>query len=107
MEREVHAILGSVGLEEPISRLVAENLLRVESEQATAADWDDDVLTRGSSGSGSWWKLGLGKKASEEEGTGGESLKWSKDVGVTGFLLKFGEGLGGSLFCSSLPTLLG
>jgi hypothetical protein len=93
MEREVHAVLGSVGLEESLSRVVAESLLRVEAEQAEAGDWEDDPKK-----SNQWWKLGLGKK---EEG----GLKWSKDIGVTGFLMKFGEGLGECSFSKSFVHL--
>lgn len=83
----MHAVLGAVGVEESLSRVVAESLLRVEAEQAEAGDWEDEQ----SAGSAKWWKFGLGKKGEE-----GESLKWSKDIGVTGFLMKFGEGLGES-----------
>jgi hypothetical protein len=83
MEREVHAVLGSVGVEESLSRVVAESLLRVEAEQAEAGDWEDDAHEA------KWWKFGRDKKT--EDG-----LKWSKDIGVTGFLMKFGEGLGAS-----------
>lgn len=85
---------GSVGLEEPLSRLVANSLLKVEADHATASDWDDANIHPSSK---SWWKLGFGKK----EGANGEEeggLRWSKDIGVTGFLMRFGEGLGKSSF---------
>ncbi|KAL7412421.1 VIT family-domain-containing protein [Mrakia frigida] len=86
MEREVHGVLGAVGVEEPLSRLVAESLLKVEADQAEACDWDD-----AQEGTSKWWKMGFGGGKKEEEGAGG--VRWSKDVGVTGFLMKFGEGL--------------
>lgn len=91
MEREVHAVLGAVGVEESLSRVVAESLLRVEAEQAEAGDWEDD------SSDSKWWKFGRDKKAVD-------GLKWSKDIGVTGFLMKFGEGLGASA-CTPLSLL--
>jgi len=66
MEREVHAILGPIGVDEHLSRQVADNLQKIEFD------------TRGVRPDGS---------VSEE------SLKWSKDVGLTTFLLKLGEQL--------------
>ncbi|EIN14538.1 membrane fraction protein [Punctularia strigosozonata HHB-11173 SS5] len=69
MEREVHAVLGPVGVDEMLSRQVAECLRRVEMESRT--------------GEGS-------STGSSDEETG---LRWSKDVGLSAFLLKFGEGL--------------
>lgn len=92
MEREVHGILGPVGVDEPLSRLVAESLLKVEADQAEACDWDD------AQESSKWWKMGFGAKGDGESG----SVRWSKDVGVTGFLMKFGEGLGESLLSPAL-----
>jgi len=70
MEREVHAVLGPIGVDEKLSRAVAKNLrdVEVEGSQADANGGDGDV----------------------EEGV---VLRWSKDVGLTPFLLKFGEGL--------------
>jgi VIT1/CCC1 family predicted Fe2+/Mn2+ transporter len=74
MEREVHAVLGPVGVEEPVSRAVAHNLLALElGEHAAAA----------ASGSGS------GSDAESAQ----DALRWSDDVGITAFLLKFGEGI--------------
>jgi vacuolar iron transporter family protein len=70
MEREVHAVLGPVGVDERLSRQVAQCLRKVEVD---------------SDGVGA-----LTGQPSEEEG----GLRWSKDVGLTAFLLKFGEGLG-------------
>lgn len=72
VEREVNAILGPVGVDQDVSRQVAHCLLEVESTvdqsngQASAASATD-----------------------EERG-----LKWNESVGVTEFLLKFGEGIG-------------
>lgn len=70
MEREVHAVLGPVGVDEKLSRAVAKNLRDVEvaSQDAVANGGNGDI----------------------EEGA---SLRWSKEVGLTPFLLKFGEGL--------------
>ena len=68
MEREVHAVLGAVGIDEKVSRQVAHSLLEVES----TVEQDNGI-------------------GDEERG-----LKWSQSVGITEFLLKFGEGLGAS-----------
>ncbi|KAI9456074.1 Ccc1 family [Russula earlei] len=67
VEREVHAVLGPVGVEEAVSRQVALSLLKVES----AAERSDDLPDA---------ERGLKR-------SGGQS------VGVTEFLLKLGEGL--------------
>jgi VIT1/CCC1 family predicted Fe2+/Mn2+ transporter len=68
MEREVHAVLGAVGIDEKVSRQVAHSLLEVESAAEQSNGHRD-----------------------EERG-----LRWSESVGITEFLLKFGEGLGAS-----------
>ena len=94
MEREVHSILGPLGIKEPLSRLIAEDLRSVEED--VWGDRADEV--NGTEGVVSlsprkvekkkWWKLSGGR---EEEGGvagGGEGM------GLTAFLLKFGEGLG-------------
>ncbi|KAH8987996.1 membrane fraction protein [Lactarius hatsudake] len=65
MEREVHAVLGAVGVDENVSRQVAHNLLEVESTAERSGGLPD-----------------------EEHG-----LRWGQSVGITEFLLKFGEGL--------------
>jgi len=65
VEREVHAILGPVGVEQNVSRQVALNLLEVES----------------------------GEERSDGPSDAERGLKWSQSVGVTEFLLKLGEGL--------------
>jgi len=70
MEREVHAVLGPVGVDEKLSRAIAKNLRDVEIEA-------DGVGSNGGTGD-------------VEEGA---VLRWSKDIGLTPFLLKFGEGL--------------
>jgi len=65
VEREVHAVLGPVGVDQDVSRQVALGLLEVESGDQSNGHTTD-----------------------AEHG-----LKWSRSVGVTEFLLKFGEGL--------------
>lgn len=67
MEREVYAVLGPVGVDEKVSRQVALNLLEVESTTAEQSEGSSDA----------------------EHG-----LKWSQSVGLTEFLLKFGQGIG-------------
>ena len=69
VEREVHAVLGPVGVGQNVSRQVAISLLEVESMAAERSEGPSDA----------------------ERG-----LKWSQTVGVTEFLLKFGNGIGAS-----------
>ena len=68
MEREVHAVLGPVGVNQDVSRQVALGLLEVESA--------------------------VGQSNGHTTTDAEHGLKWSRSVGVTEFLLKFGEGLG-------------
>ena len=85
IQREVVEVLGPVGVDEKTCSLVAKCLLDLELE---------------SEGHGS-----DSRPSSIEDG----GLKWSKDIGVTAFLIKFGEGLGasspsnGDVVNSSLP----
>ncbi|RDX45832.1 DUF125-domain-containing protein [Lentinus brumalis] len=79
MEREVHAVLGPVGVDEKVSRQVAANLREVEF--STAGDGPSQI-TRASTASDATLTM--------EEGT---TLRWAKNVGLTAFLLKFGEGI--------------
>ena len=80
MEREVHAVLGRVGVDEKVSRQVTRSLL--EAEMSGSGSEVGSHRNHASSSVGS---------VSDEEEAG---LRWSQDVGVTPFLLKFGEGLG-------------
>ncbi|KAF8327577.1 VIT family-domain-containing protein [Cantharellus anzutake] len=66
MEREVHTVLGPVGVNEKISRQLADDLLALEDQQT--------------------------REAIEYARTHPESV-WNSDVGLTAFLLKFGEGM--------------
>ena len=93
MEREVHSILGPLGVNEALSRLVAEDLRQVEEDV-----WGDRAEgtidgTEGivSASSGGAKKAQPGWKQNGEEGGQGPT----EDMGMTAFLLKFGEGLGG------------
>lgn len=65
MEREVHAILGPLGVKETLSRLVAEDLREVEDDACLAIE------------------------SAEANGSKTED----PNVGLTAFLLKFGEGM--------------
>ena len=77
VEREVHAVLGPVGLDQNVSRRVAHSLLEVESGMDQSNGHD---------------------QVSSDSATDAEhGLRWSQSVGVTEFLLKFGEGLGARL----------
>lgn len=71
MEREVFGVLGPVGVDAKTSKMVAKSLRDVE------VDSSGEGTRSGSSSS------------SEEDG----GLKWSDSVGLSAFLLKFGEGL--------------
>lgn len=73
MEREVVEVLGPVGVDDKTCRAVAKSLREVEV--------DED-------GNG---QLNMGTGARDVETA---ALRWSKDVGLTAFLLKFGQGLG-------------
>lgn len=70
IEREITQVLAPVGVDEKICRSVAKCLRDLELE---------------SEGHGS-----DSRPLTTEDG----GLKWSKDVGVTAFLIKFGDGLG-------------
>jgi len=91
MEREVHAVLGPVGVSESTSRGLASELRQVEvnvSGHSTARDYGT-VTKRDSWLSLSTW--GRKKQVPVEEEAQG--LRWEEDVGLTAFLLKFGEGM--------------
>ncbi|KAI7953644.1 hypothetical protein MJO28_006191 [Puccinia striiformis f. sp. tritici] len=89
MEREVHEVLGPIGLDESISRTVAAALLRVESE----AEESTDETTEESTAHWVLRCLGRQPKLSKQIDDANQQLRWAKDVGITAFLLKFGEGL--------------
>ena len=72
MEREVHEILGPLGVKEALSRLVAEDLLAVENDSCPPAAEGVEVV---------------------RDVETGEVKKADPTVGLTAFLLKFGEGM--------------
>ncbi|KZV93917.1 DUF125-domain-containing protein [Exidia glandulosa HHB12029] len=72
MQREVHAVLGPVGIDETLSTKIALKLREVELD------------ARG---------VRPGTRVSSIPDTEAGELRWSADVGLTAFLLKFGEGL--------------
>lgn len=71
MEREVADVLGPVGVDEKTCSIVAKDLRDAEVDASEGGN-------------------GIASNVNDEEGAG---LKWSRDVGLTAFLLKFGEGL--------------
>jgi hypothetical protein len=71
MEREVFAILGPAGVDEQTSRAVTKCLRDVEYDTSVDA----------------------GNPSLDEES---QPLRWKSEVGLTHFLVKFGEGLGSS-----------
>lgn len=69
MEREVTEVLGPVGVDEKTCQAVAQSLREVEGE--------DGFLSS--------------ETSTDEENA---KLRWNKEVGLTAFLLKFGQGMG-------------
>jgi hypothetical protein len=86
IEREVHAVLGPVGVDKKLSRQVADSLISLEASTRGHLGGEDEHAKNSK-----WWTCGQRIKRSDEEE---ERLRWSEDVGVTAFLLKFGEGMG-------------
>ncbi|EGG00490.1 uncharacterized protein MELLADRAFT_39660 [Melampsora larici-populina 98AG31] len=89
MEREVHEVLGPIGLDESISRTVTGALLRVEAEMNEV---NEPIQSE------SWLRqlmkiVARKPKSNASSEPGPSQLRWANDVGVTAFLLKFGEGL--------------
>ncbi|EJF61757.1 hypothetical protein DICSQDRAFT_136275 [Dichomitus squalens LYAD-421 SS1] len=80
MEREVHAVLGPVGIDEKTSRQVAAALREIEFGPESGSSSHSHRTSGGSDAT----------VVAEE---GGQQLRWAKDVGLTAFLLKFGEGI--------------
>lgn len=70
MEREVYGVLGPIGVDEKTSRMVARCLRDVEVDT-----------------------MGEGSSSSSEHSLEDAGLRWSSTVGLSAFLLKFGEGL--------------
>ncbi|PLW44379.1 hypothetical protein PCANC_04204 [Puccinia coronata f. sp. avenae] len=94
MEREVHEVLGPIGLDESISRTVAAALLRVETE--ANHDSSDGTVDPAQEESTARWLLrclARQPKSSKQIDDPNHQLRWAKDVGITAFLLKFSEGL--------------
>jgi hypothetical protein len=90
MEREVHSILGPIGVKEGLSRLIANDLRTVEEDAL-------ESTTRPSSSSGSWWKIWKRDGGIRLEEEGGKPATDAGEMGLTAFLLKFGEGMGESI----------
>lgn len=119
LEREVTAVLGCVGLEEALCRRVAVGLMRAENEANRSSGLLDGEEEPQRTGLLQTILRALARrpKTSLEDG----KLKFADDVGLTPFLLKFGEGLeevpnsrlftsaftiGGAYFCGGLIPLL-
>lgn len=89
MEREVQEVLGPLGIDQAVSRRVSGALLKVESEYCPPSP--------SHSGSEESFMKGLVRKLARSSKGGdveADRLKLgSTDVGMTAFLLKFGEGL--------------
>lgn len=87
MEREVHSILGPLGVKEGLSRLIANDLRTVEEDSFESS-------SSRSSSSGSWWKIWKREGGIRLEEEGGKPETDAGEMGLTAFLLKFGEGMG-------------
>ena len=85
MEREVFSVLGPFGVDEKTCDSVAKNLI------------DTECSIDGRAGNG------RSSNGSVDEEGGLTSLKWSKDVGLTAFLMKFAEGVGTFFHLISYP----
>jgi VIT1/CCC1 family predicted Fe2+/Mn2+ transporter len=93
LEREVTEVLGCVGLEESLCRRVAVGLMKVENEVSHQEN-DGKATTRPSSSLMQTVLRTIARKpriATDEEDS--NRLRFSDEVGLTPFLLKFGEGL--------------
>lgn len=84
MRREVHAVLGPVGVDEKASCAVARCLMKAEADAAPEDTSQRDVISRSS-----WASWTSTATLNDPE----SCLRWSTDVGLSAFLLKFGEGL--------------
>lgn len=116
MEREVAEVLSPVGVDGKTCRAVAKCLREVEVEirGVTMEQADSGYFLNGNTptiGGGSdsgvcgflknsWFGVLQTriKNARDEEER--NRIRWSKDVGLTAFLLKFGEGIGAFIFSS-------
>lgn len=85
MEREVTEILGPVGVDDKACHAVAQCLREVEVN-----DNGEELTTTATS-----------SHDAEHQG-----LKWSKEVGLTAFLLRFGQGLGMSLMSLLISVIV-
>ena len=88
MEREVHAVLGPFGVNENISRQLADDLLLLEHQQAAEIGEYARTCQEITSRKKSWWRVGSSKHDTES------GSKWNEEVGLTAFLIKLGEGMG-------------
>ncbi|KDQ18295.1 hypothetical protein BOTBODRAFT_28709 [Botryobasidium botryosum FD-172 SS1] len=91
MEREVHDVLGPVGVDEKLSRQVADCLMTVEAsvvpeDEAYAGTRPSSVSWRGKQRTDS-------PARSDTENGSVDAARCADDVGLTAFLLKFGEGM--------------
>lgn len=87
MEREVQEVLGPLGVDDKTCREVTRSLRESEADDVRAPPGGGYVAGR------------------DEENHA--QLRWSSEVGLTAFLLKFGQGLGTSwLPCLSIPFQL-
>ncbi|KAG8739316.1 hypothetical protein FRC10_005800, partial [Ceratobasidium sp. 414] len=90
MEREVHAVLGPVGVSEAASRSLALELRQVEEDvsgRLTAPDTGNGAKRH------SWLSLSMWGRNTQPLMEEAQPLRWEKDVGLTAFLLKFGDGM--------------
>ncbi|WWC61939.1 uncharacterized protein I303_104525 [Kwoniella dejecticola CBS 10117] len=103
MEREVHSILGPLGIKEPLSRLIAEDLRIVEDDLYGPGQGigGTEGIMPSSNGAApetasqkkKWGLIPWGGKKDVPEAEEGGEKTVDEDMGLTAFLLKFGEGM--------------
>lgn len=92
LEREVTEVLGPVGVDEALCRRVAVGLMKVEDQIANQEE-ETSKATGSREGFVQSILRSIARKPRTTLGGEAQSLKFSEDVGLTPFLLKFGEGL--------------
>jgi hypothetical protein len=103
MEREVHDILGPLGVKESRSRLITENLREVEEDLRRGSSSSVEARTTLRQRLNKLNRLKVCGRGAEEEGAQQES----NDMGLAAFLLKFGEGMGKCQFESESESECG
>ena len=94
LEREVTEVLGCVGLDESLCRRVAVGLMKAEND-VNKATQDESAVPSQRTGfiQSTLQTLARQPRTISDDTESASKLKFSDDVGLTAFLLRFGEGL--------------